>query len=333
MRGSYVFAALCSLLGLSIGFINTGQYKFNDPIPVRVSNVAPFHNPTEKYPYDLLPWPCKPKDVHKDNPNLGAIINGERNRESLYQIHFQRSTNKQTVCGEKELSAGHVQKFIDAINEEYQYEMWVDDLPVFGRVGFAQPNEMMGGKLYFLITHRHFHIRYNGDQVITVNISTRLQPGHYVEIKKDTPLEQIHFTYSVAWSPTKIAYSERWEEQMQSNPTRYQVEAHWLWVLNSSLLVVLLTGLLSMILLRTLKNDVARYLQVDQIDQEEMAQSRSTGFGAGGGRQRVEAHPVGRVPPSAVPVLVQLDRGHRGADPDDRLLPVDAVVHRLLLPR
>ncbi len=56
---------------------------------------------------------------------------------------------------------------------------------------------------------------------------------------------------------------------MQANPTRYQVEAHWLWVLNSSLLVVLLTGLFSVILLRTLKNDVARYLQVDQIDQEE----------------------------------------------------------------
>lgn len=88
--------------------IFSAHYKFNDPTPVRVSNVAPFHNPTEKYPYDLLPWPCKPKDIHADNPNLGAIINGERNRDSLYQIHFQRSTNKQTVCGEKELSAAHV---------------------------------------------------------------------------------------------------------------------------------------------------------------------------------------------------------------------------------
>jgi len=278
MRHKHLTAALCILLsGLTVA-IFSGHYKFNDPIPVRVSNVAPFHNPTEKYPYDLLPWPCKPKDIHSDNPNLGAIINGERNRDSLYQIHFQRSTNKQTVCGEKELQGRDVNAFIDAINDEYQYEMWVDDLPVFGRVGFAQPNEMMGGKLYFLITHRHFHIRYNKDQVITVNISTRLQPGHYVEIKKDTPLEQVHFTYSVAWSPTEIQYSERWEEQMQSNPTRYQVEAHWLWVLNSSLLVVLLTGLLSMILLRTLKNDVARYLQVDQIDQEEMAQSRQSGI-------------------------------------------------------
>lgn len=157
--------------------------------------------------------------------------------------------------------------------------MWVDDLPLFGRVGFAQPNEISHGKQYFLITHRHFHIRYNKDQVITVNISTRLQPGHYMEIKKDEDLAQIHFTYSVTWSQTSIAYADRWDAQMNSNPTRYQVEAHWLWVLNSSLLVVLLTGLLAMILLRTLKNDVARYLQVDQIDAEEMREARRNGQG------------------------------------------------------
>merc|ERR1719229_638368 len=33
-----------------------------------------------------------------------------------------------------------------------------------------------------------------------------------------------------------------------------------------------------MILLRTLKNDVARYLQVDQIDQEEASHARQTGM-------------------------------------------------------
>ena len=108
MRTSTIAIACIALTITTTQAIFSGTYKFNDPTPVRVSNVAPFHNPTEKYPYDLLPWPCKPKDVHRDNPNLGAIINGERNRESLYQIHFQRSTNKQTVCGEKELSASAV---------------------------------------------------------------------------------------------------------------------------------------------------------------------------------------------------------------------------------
>eukprot|EP01083_Nonionella_stella_P318651 1165852_1 len=212
-------AALCiSLCGLTGAMTGVGHYQFNDPMPVRVSNVRPFHqlypyNQTYvTYPYDLLPWPCKPK-----NPNG---ITDERSRESLYQIHFQRSTNKQTVCGEKELSAHYVNPFIEAISDEYRYEMWVDNLPVFGRVGFAQPNEMSGRTLYFLITHRHFHIRYNRDQVITVNISTHVQPGHYVEIKKDTPLDQVHFTYSVGWQPTEITYSQRWEQQMQSNPTR-----------------------------------------------------------------------------------------------------------------
>jgi len=262
------FNNVCPILSQNIAT----HFKQNDIVNVRVSNVGPFHNPTEKYSYDYLPWPCKAPH-HKSTAAFGSIINGERNRESLYAIHFLRSTTSQSLCDETFLDAKAVNQFIRGIRHEFQYEMVIDDLPVWGRVGFTQQNPTY--KQYFLITHRHFHLRYNGDQVITVNISTRLQPGHYVELIKDKPTGPIHFTYSVSWSKTHIQFSQRFSAQLLANPTRYQIEAHWLWVLNSSLLVVLLTGLLSMILLRTLKNDVARYLQVDQIDQEEVAENRA----------------------------------------------------------
>lgn len=101
-------SVLSTLVLLTYSTLIAGHYQFNDPLPIRVSNVAPFHNPTEKYPYDRLPWPCKPPHPHPDKPNLGAIINGEVLRDALYQIHFQRSSNKQTVCGEKKLSAHDV---------------------------------------------------------------------------------------------------------------------------------------------------------------------------------------------------------------------------------
>ncbi len=61
------------------------------------------------------------------------------------------------------------------------------------------------------------------------------------------------------------------EFHLGSKPNKYVIEAHWLWILNSCLLVFLLTGFFSMILLRTLKNDVARYLQMDKADQMERA--------------------------------------------------------------
>ena len=47
------------------------------------------------------------------------------------------------------------------------------------------------------------------------------------------------------------------------------------WLLNSPPLSIGLTGLLSLILLRTMKNDIARYLQVDDMDQAEVALSRT----------------------------------------------------------
>ena len=34
--------------------------------------------------------------------------------------------------------------FIHAIKERYQYEMWIDDLPLFGQVGLKQFDESSG---------------------------------------------------------------------------------------------------------------------------------------------------------------------------------------------
>ena len=148
--------------------------------------------------------------------------------------------------------------------------MLIDDLPVYGRVGFHQQNTNNPkpfDEYHFLITHRHFNILYNKNQIIHVNISTRLQPGHYVELQKDQNLQKVHFTYSITWLPTDITYSKRFELIDSNHPlTSGQVEVHWLWILNTSLLVILLVGLLTMILLRTLKNDMARYLQIDELD-------------------------------------------------------------------
>ena len=166
-----------------------------------------------------------------------------------------------------------------------------------GLVGFKQSinqnqNTSFGiitnDNLYFLITHRHFHIQYNNDQIITVNISTKLQPDHYIEIKRDLDLNKVQMTYSVSWSSTDIAYSERINAQIHFTLTRTQLEAHWLWILNSSLLVILLTGLLSMILLRTLKNDVARYFQIDEMDQEDAITTRHDNNAAEFGWKRLK---------------------------------------------
>ena len=46
-------------------------------------------------------------------------------------------------------------------------------------------------------------------------------------------------------------------------PTTFEI--HWLSIINSFVLVLLLTGFLSIILMRILKKDFSRYMEVDEV--------------------------------------------------------------------
>ena len=91
------------MINLSDASSASTHHKLGDSIDTKVSNVAPFRNPTEKYKYDYLPWPCRSHTHVKEG--MGAWIDGERLRDSLYQIRFRTQTEKQSLCGEKELDA------------------------------------------------------------------------------------------------------------------------------------------------------------------------------------------------------------------------------------
>lgn len=260
--------------GKALAAKNT-KYKFGDRVHVLVSMVHPFYNPGEKYQYDMLPWPCQKEHMKKTTIEIGSPMNGERSRIAHeYDIRFRRPVDLKSLCGKATLGKKDIKAFQKAIRDLFEYEMFIDDLPVFGQVGFVR-NDGSTDPKHYLITHRSFHILYNVDRVISCNITKNF--GRPLLLPRGAESLNVDFTYSVKWSPTEVKFADRWAFHLNANPTRHQMEAHWLWVLNSSLLVVLLTGLLAMILLRTLKNDVARYLQLDQIDQEEAADARKDG--------------------------------------------------------
>jgi len=259
----------------------SNRYKAGEPVSVLVSTVHPFYNPGERYDYDQLPWPCRNMHGKADAAEIGSKFVGERSRAAHeYEIKYKESISKKSLCGTVSLSPLQIQQFNYAITRQYEYQMFIDDLPLWGQVGFSRP-DTDGQNKHYLITHRTFHILFNEDRVIACNLTREFGLPVYLPTASSKDLTalsvDVDFTYSVKWSSTTVSFAERWSYNLHANPTRHQIEAHWLWVLNSSLLVVLLTGLLSMILLRTLKNDVARYLQLDQIDQEEAAEARLAG--------------------------------------------------------
>ncbi|AQK39588.1 Transmembrane 9 superfamily member 1 [Zea mays] len=68
-------------------------------------------------------------------------------------------------------------------------------------------------------------------------------------------------TYSVKWVATDVSFARRFEVYLDYPFFEHQI--HWFSIFNSFMMVIFLTGLVSMILMRTLRNDYAKYARED----------------------------------------------------------------------
>lgn len=163
--------------------------------------------------------------------------------------------------GEKE-----TEMFSNAIKANYWYELFVDDLPVWGFVGEYPAGESQA----YIFTHKTFQINYNDDRVVMVNLTAE-------ELKPLVSGAEIDFTYSVKWVPTMSTYERRFERYLDHSFFQHQI--HWFSIFNSFMMVIFLTGLVSMILMRTLKNDYAKYTkEEDDIELLERDVAEETGW-------------------------------------------------------
>ncbi|KAE8690621.1 Transmembrane 9 superfamily member 1 [Hibiscus syriacus] len=71
----------------------------------------------------------------------------------------------------------------------------------------------------------------------------------------------LDLTYSIKWIPTNITFARRFDVYLDYPFFEHQI--HWFSVFNSFMMVIFLTGLVSMILMRTLRNDYAKYARED----------------------------------------------------------------------
>lgn len=79
----------------------------------------------------------------------------------------------------------------------------------------------------------------------------------------------VRYTYSVSWTEDKnTKWSSRWDYILESMP---HTNIQWFSIMNSLVIVLFLSGMVAMIMLRTLHKDIARYNQIDNSEdaQEE----------------------------------------------------------------
>lgn len=147
-------------------------------------------------------------------------------------------------------------------------------------------------KTYYIFNHVDLTITYhsgegeewgvsfnkNGGRIISVKVKPRsikqerLKAGGLncesrepMEIQggdlKNTETLDIIYSYSVTFVPNNtIKWSSRWDYILESMP---HTNIQWFSILNSLVIVLFLSGMVAMIMLRTLHKDIARYNQID----------------------------------------------------------------------
>lgn len=175
------------------------------------------------------------------------------------------------------------------------------DDPQYFRIGFPlgciiEPTNKKAENKYLVNNHLTFIIRYHpveegtltegvrvvGAEVIPSSVAHKkdkdgklltcpkdkpLQPGQYGQQFLDQKTNDITWTYSVVWQPSNIKWTTRWDYYFYSTPDQTKIQ--WFSIVNSLMIALFLTGMVAMIMMRTLNRDIAIYSQLENSDEAQ----------------------------------------------------------------
>jgi len=246
------------------------------------------------YEYYSLPM-CKPETVIYQTENLGEVLRGDRIVNTMYDIRVDKSETCSVLCSQ-DLSPENAEAFREKILNQYSVHLLADNLPVATKwelegnevqyengykLGQIDPED---SKKVFIHNHLSIHLKYNkvedeetgqslyrivGFTVIPHSIDQsayQIDDGScsitnfdkHQEVKTDT--DAIIFSYSVKWEKSDIRWASRWDTYLEMG----DVQIHWFSIVNSIVVVFFLAGILAMIIVRTLRRDIAQYNKEDE---------------------------------------------------------------------
>lgn len=105
----------------------------------------------------------------------------------------------------------------------------------------------------------------NPDSVPETCQSKELAAPQPLELPAGKDKLKITWTYSVKWEYTDTPWANRWDRYLLNTDP----QIHWFSIINSLMIVLFLTGMVAMIMMRTLHADFRRYNQMDPNDEAE----------------------------------------------------------------
>jgi len=293
---------VCSVCCFYLPGVAPQQFFLNDPVDLKVNKLTSVHTQLP-YKYYALPF-CSPTQIHDKVENLGEILRGDRIENSLYLIQAMKDEKCKFLCT-TEHDKDQVKKFVEFVKYEYKVHWIVDNLPAatpklmedtnHNRItvyesGFPLGRFIKESEVVLIFNHvnikllYHQNPAYQGSRIVGFEVepeSRHHEPPAMGEVPttcdaEDTPQElkipsgseklTIVWTYSVTWEEDpKTPWASRWDKYLRNTDP----QIHWFSIINSLMIVLFLTGMVAMIMMRTLHADFRRYNQMDPNEEAE----------------------------------------------------------------
>merc|ERR1719436_909669 len=276
------------------------DFKEKEKIEVKAVKMTSAHTqlPYEYYSLGL----CKPKDgvIQYSSENLGQIIRGERIVNTPYLVQMKHDVECAVLCRDMRWEARESKEVAYRVEHEYFVHLMMDNLPCATRFSMPdnpvevqyEPGYRLGyetDKKFYFNNHLKFVMKYHYDKeldtyrVVGFLIETQSIDRAGLEITGDTckinsqgPQEvsangetSLHFTYSVQWEQSEVKWASRWDIYLDMQDT----QIHWFSIVNSVVVVFFLSGIITMIIIRTLRRDIAKYNMADDDIEESIEET------------------------------------------------------------
>lgn len=290
------------LLGVCSGFYVPGvaPKEFQKDAIVEVKAVKMTSIKTQlPYEYYSLKF-CEPKGEREYKiENLGEVLRGDRIVNTPYEIKMAKDMPCRVLCNSIKLTAKESKLMAERIKKNYYVHLIVDNLPCATQFKMMDSDQVQyehgyklgfvkDGKVY-LNNHLKMYLKYHTDDDIdyrVVGFEVEPKSVKFGELNTDADgkcdfksnkqnavvqLQELNengeneilYTYDVKWEKSDIRWASRWDIYL----TMSDVQIHWFSIINSVVVVIFLSGILTMIMVRTLRKDIARYNRDDDIEE------------------------------------------------------------------
>ena len=300
---------LATLLPAASAFYLPGvaptSYKFGDKVPLNVNRLTPADSEQSPNVQSVFAYDYYHSEFHFCQPDggpqsvsesLGSILFGDRIFTSPFELKMGVDEQCKAVCAPVAFEGADAKLVNLRILQNYNLNWLIDGLPAgqlkeetntgerFESPGFPLGSVDEADGTALLNTHYDIIVDYHQAakgqfRVVGVIVeptsrgNAKYEDGSVVSCGdtsvpmrlSETARTRVLYTYSIKWNSSPTSFATRWDKLLHV----YDPKIHWFSLINSAVIVCFLVGMVSTILVRLLRKDIARYNRLDQLPLED----------------------------------------------------------------